>query len=217
MASFNNRLRSAAFFFFIYALILIAGITLLLVKGKAGSFLWLNQFHVGWLDHFFIYFTNLGDGLFAVLLSLTGFFLLDKKKPALVMLIAYSVTGIIAQVIKPLVDSPRPKAYFFPEHFNFFIDDIIHAGHTSFPSGHTTTAFAVAATVVLYGAKKWQAVLLLLLAWLVGFSRIYLSQHFLIDVLAGSLLGITGAIVCDYWCRNISPDRLLLKKNKQAR
>ena len=39
--------------------------------------------------------------------------------------------------------------------------------------------------------KKYYSFLLVLLAYIVGFSRIYLSQHFLIDVLAGALVGST--------------------------
>jgi membrane-associated phospholipid phosphatase len=54
--------------------------------------------------------------------------------------------------------------------------------------------------------------LLLLLAVLVGYSRIYLSQHFLADVVAGSFIGVAGGVLCVYWCRNIHEDKLWFKK-----
>jgi undecaprenyl-diphosphatase len=194
---------------------LAAGFVLLFVKGKAGSFLLLNAYHNGGLDEYFQWHTNLGDGLFAVLLSLFFFFILNRRKLGLILLIAYSSTGILAQIIKPLIHSPRPQSYFYPEHLSFFMDDIIHNGNSSFPSGHTVTAFALATVLVFYSAKQWQYILLLILAISVGFSRIYLSQHFLLDVLAGSFIGVVGGILCMHWCRNINEDKLIFKKGQQ--
>ena len=60
----------------------------------------------------------------------------------------------------------------------------------SFPSGHTVTAFAltffVASTVLSFKTGWWFCIL----AILVGFSRIYLGQHYMIDVYVGSMIGI---------------------------
>jgi membrane-associated phospholipid phosphatase len=54
--------------------------------------------------------------------------------------------------------------------------------------------------------------LLLVAAALVGFSRIYLAQHFLTDVLAGSLIGVAGGLLCAYLARNINENKLVFKK-----
>ena len=128
------------------------------------------------------------------------------------MLIAYAATGIVAQIIKPLVESPRPQIYFSPEWFPFFIKGVIHLGYSSFPSGHTVSAFAIATVLSLYQNTKWRQALLLVLAALAGFSRIYLSQHFLADVLAGSFIGVMGGIWCVHFCGNIDESKLVLKK-----
>lgn len=208
----KDRTQQRYIFFAGYLLLLLTGIFLLLTKGKEESFLILNAHHSAWLDHFFILYTNLGDGLFAVSLSVLFFFVFKKRKLALTILFAFALTGIITQIIKPLVESPRPETFFSPRWLPFFIRDVIHTGNSSFPSGHTATAFAVAGVLALYYKNGWLQILFLLLAVAVGFSRIYLSQHFLTDVLAGSFIGVAGAIVCVYWCRNIREEKLLIKK-----
>lgn len=202
-------------FFIAYLFVLIPGLFLLFSKGKSESFLILNAYHTGWLDQFFIYYTEAGNGITMILLSLFFFFGLKNKKLGLTFLLAYAFTGIVAQLIKPLAESPRPLVYFSPQWLSFFIRGVIHTGNSSFPSGHTVSAFAGAAVLALYYRSSRLHVMLLVLAILVGYSRIYLSQHFLIDVLAGSFIGVTGGIACFYWCRNIPEEKLAVRK-KQA-
>ncbi len=212
MTAVASRLQQRHLFFIGYLLILIPGLLLLAIKGKRDSFLLLNAFHKPWLDNFFINYTYMGDGLFAVALSVFLFFVLKQKKMGFIMLVAYAFTGILAQMIKPIIESPRPQPYFAPQWLPFFIKDIIHGGHTSFPSGHTVTAFAVATVIVLFTHNKLLHIVLLMLAMLTGFSRVYLSQHFLLDVLAGSLIGVAGSVLCVYWCRHIKEEKLVFKK-----
>lgn len=213
MQAVINRIQQRYLFFFSYLLVLIPGLLLLAVKGKRESFLFLNTLHKPWLDSFFIGYTYMGDGLVAVLFSFFLFFVFKKKKLGLTLLLAYAFTGIVAQIIKPIVESPRPRSYFAPEWLPFFIKDIIHIGNASFPSGHTVTAFAIATVIVLFTNNKRLHILLLLLAVLVGFSRIYLSQHFLLDVLVGSFIGVAGSVLCVYWCRNIKEEKLVFQKS----
>lgn len=59
----------------------------------------------------------------------------------------------------------------------------------SFPSGHTTASFAVVG-VALLRCRIITIIPILLLATLIGFSRIYLRVHYLTDVIAGALLGL---------------------------
>ena len=73
--------------------------------------------------------------------------------------------------------------------------------HLSFPSGHTTVAFCVFFGLALIIPNKIIGTALVVLAVLVGFSRTYLSYHFLMDVVAGSLLGIVTAIGMYYALR----------------
>jgi membrane-associated phospholipid phosphatase len=71
-------------------------------------------------------------------------------------------------------------------------------GFASFPSGHTTSVFALATMLALLEKNKRTNVVYLLVAVAVGYSRIYLGQHFLNDVLMGSTIGMLTSLVI-YW------------------
>jgi membrane-associated phospholipid phosphatase len=63
----------------------------------------------------------------------------------------------------------------------------------SFPSGHTSAAFSLFICLALITPRKW-APLWVVSAWAVAYSRIYLSQHFLEDILLGSVIGLFSTI-----------------------
>lgn len=67
----------------------------------------------------------------------------------------------------------------------------------SFPSGHTACSFAVAFLLLRKLPKKY-GIPCLILAGLIGFSRIYLGVHYMSDVLAGAVSGIVLSYVADY-------------------
>ena len=175
----------------------------------------LNSWHPSWLDRFFMLYTHAGNGWFAVILSLLFYFVFRRHKLGLVLLFAYALTGIAAQVIKPLVEAPRPGSYFSAK-LPFFMDAIQHRGLNSFPSGHTVTAFAIAGVLAYYTQQKWHHLFLILLAVLAGYSRIYLSQHFLADVMAGSLIGVVGAGLCEYWFSKVQEEKLAWPRRKKV-
>ena len=70
----------------------------------------------------------------------------------------------------------------------------IHSYH-SFPSGHTATAFLAAALLIVTIKNKTLSVLAILVACMVGISRVYLLQHFLIDIYFGSIVGIASVLI----------------------
>ena len=196
MKQFINHIKNKWLFFAGYVIICMVALFMLLQYGKAQSFLLLNQFHPHWLDTFFIYFTFLGDGLTAIFICLVYFFLLKKRKSGITLLAAYISSGLLAQLVKHFVHAPRPRSYFLPEQYNFFIEDITHTANNSFPSGHAATAFAMATTIVMLSHNKRLQIPLLLLASVVAYSRVYLAQHFLNDILVGSFAGVLCAIIC---------------------
>jgi membrane-associated phospholipid phosphatase len=136
------------------------------------------------------------------------FFLLKKRSLAFVLLVAYAGSGLLAQVLKVVVAAPRPRAYFegLGQQLQAVAGVDLLRSATSFPSGHTATAFALAASLVLlhpwWNRHWWLAALL---AVLVGFSRIHLGQHFLADVWVGSMLGVAAAWAGYAWLRRWQP------------
>ena len=66
----------------------------------------------------------------------------------------------------------------------------------SFPSGHSVSAFCAAVVITFVTKEKYWGTFMLIIAALVAYSRMYLSEHFLIDVTAGSALGI---FVTSFW------------------
>jgi membrane-associated phospholipid phosphatase len=156
---------------------------------KSEGFLLINQFHYRFWDDFFILFTNLGNGIFAILLVA---FLLIRKKPgwSLQVTLSFLLSGILVQCLKHLIHSPRPKLFFGPGAIHF-IHGITGTGYSSFPSGHTATIFALTTLLSFYFPGRNTGFFFIVIALLTGFSRIYLSQHFPVDVLAGSIVGVS--------------------------
>lgn len=183
-----NRNFFAGFLFFF-----LIGLIFLLTEGKAASFLYLNPYHQTTLDTFFIYLTFLGDGLFSITIFLILLFLRRYSQAAQLMA-AFLVSALVAQVLKNLFSMPRPKEFFAPGQYAYFINGVTHAGFSSFPSGHTTSIFALATLLALFEKNKKWNIGYLLGAVAVGYSRIYLGQHFLGDVLVGSFLGVSLAV-----------------------
>jgi membrane-associated phospholipid phosphatase len=154
----------------------------------------------------------LGDGSLALLIFVI-LIIFRKYLEATHILVAFITSGIVAQVIKNLTHAPRPRAFFKPGAYSNFIDGVTQSGLTSFPSGHTTTVFALATILALHARNKNWGILYLLLAVGEAYSRVYLGQHFLQDVVVGSLIGVLFAIGTYYFVRqirifrwNISPD-----------
>jgi undecaprenyl-diphosphatase len=102
-----------------------------------------------------------------------------------------AVAGLASLVLKGLFGRARPRFFDMvgPFHFDNFV---LNAGYTSFPSGHSITAFGT--TMALsYFLPRWRWPLLGL-ALLVGISRVIVGAHYPSDVLAGAAIGIGTAI-----------------------
>jgi membrane-associated phospholipid phosphatase len=102
--------------------------------------------------------------------------------------IAESLAPLVSSVLKTLVDRPRPP------------DGLVHPAGSSFPSGHAAYAGATCIALVLLvtapgiGRRRWWALAILGIAAM-AWSRTYLLVHWLLDVIAGSLLGVGITLV----------------------
>ena len=181
---------------FILATIIAIGTGIfILTLGKNGAFQLINSNHNEIADQFFKYFTHYGDGLMWAPLAIYCFFY--RRKYFISIVAGVLISTILAQFLKRVVypEELRPISYsseIFPVHV---IDGVTMRKVHSFPSGHTTTAFAMALIMAYIINRKTWSVILPLLASLAGYSRVYLAQHFPTDIFAGMCIGIVSAIL----------------------
>jgi len=181
---------------FILAIIIAIGTgVLILVLGKNGTFQLINSNHNEMADQFFKYFTHYGDGLMWAPLGIYCFFY--RRKYFIAVMAGAIISTLLAQFLKRVVypDELRPFSYLsenFPLHL---IDGVPMRKLHSFPSGHSTTAFTMALIMAHMINKKAWSITLIILAFLAGYSRVYLAQHFLTDVLGGLCIGIISGII----------------------
>ncbi|MBN2669288.1 MAG: phosphatase PAP2 family protein [Bacteroidales bacterium] len=112
----------------------------------------------------------------------------DSKKVALLGVKAYVLSGIFVQIPKYLINRHRPynDNPSIPNQF----DGPNAPFYKSFPSGHTTSAFAVAAVIASeYRSTIWVPIVSYTLASFMGLSRIYDNKHWASDVLFGAAFG----------------------------
>lgn len=193
----RSLIKNERFILTIYLLVFISAILILLSFDKIHIHLFINRNSNETLDFIFRYITVLGDGFFVA--SFCLLLILYKYKTAITQTLAFALSGITVQLIKNLIfnDSPRPNLYFeaFPEYSLRFVEGVKVANYYSFPSGHTASAFALFFIFIFMIKNRWLKVLFLIIAMLVGYSRMYLSQHFMIDITFGSLIGVISAII----------------------
>lgn len=182
------------YYFGLYLVFFCIGLVFLLTEGKAASFVDLNPYHRSTLDTFFAWVTFMGDGTFTVLVFVI-FLLMRRWSRACQVITAFLLSALLAQILKSAFSMPRPKQFFSPGQYPYFIDGVTHIGFASFPSGHSTSIFALATLLAIFEKNKKKNLLYLLMAVSVGYSRIYLGQHFLGDVLTGSCIGTTVAVL----------------------
>jgi membrane-associated phospholipid phosphatase len=184
------------FWIILLTLLFASGICLAAFSSKA-LFFRLNTFHTLYLDIFFQNYTLLGDGVFSIAIFLI-LLLTDKITLALQVITGYLFSGILSQIIKHIVHAPRPHAIISNADYPYFIEGVTLSGMNSFPSGHTTSVFALTVLLALNTSDKRISLIYLITAIITGYSRIYLGQHFLADVATGALIGTLSALVV-YW------------------
>lgn len=173
----------------------------MLVAGKEQVFLFLNQRHSDAADLFLKYYTYLGEGLVMALLGVL-LFAAGKRKLGVLLVIGFALSGLLAQGLKRVKENPRPGLYFQQAGIVHSVDGHLLKGKNSFPSGHTTTAFAMFSLLAFATRNKALQLVYFVAALAVGYSRIYLGQHFTADVLGGAALGFLSSYFLFWLFRN---------------
>lgn len=160
----------------------------LLIGEKGDLVLYLNSIDSPKADEFFLWITLLGEITGGIIVFLMLLFLANRKF-ILVFVVSVLLSSTITQTLKHsfFKDERRPVVSY--EDLKP-IKKLIRHRTNSFPSGHTTAAFTFMSLLALGIKRKSIQVFAPLLGGLIGFSRVYLGQHYLNDIVAGAVIGL---------------------------
>ncbi|MBX9853302.1 MAG: phosphatase PAP2 family protein [Cytophagaceae bacterium] len=171
---------------------------MLVVFDKGELELLINRRHDPYLDDFFFYFTYLGDGRTLIPIIIILFF--RKIYYGILALLSFLISTLVSQAMKRMffADFPRPSKFFEKEIDIHVIQGLELHSYYSFPSGHSSGAFAVFLILGMFSRNVFVSIGCFLVALLVAFSRIYLMQHFFIDTYFGAIIGAIIAFLVFY-------------------
>ncbi|MGY4539325.1 membrane-associated phospholipid phosphatase [Mucilaginibacter sp. UYNi724] len=188
-AGAKDVLHRIRYLFIPYIVVLCACLVIKLLFTRSQIFFAVNGIHTDFLDSVEPYITYIGDGVVVIIISLL--LALWNYRVSFLVLTSYAVTALTAQVLKFSFDMPRPRIYFEDQLDKIhFVKGLYVLAVHSFPSGHTVTAFSAAVVITYLSKNKTWGLLLFFVAVMVGYSRMYLSQHFFEDVTVGSMVGV---------------------------
>jgi membrane-associated phospholipid phosphatase len=194
----NKFIRNNAVYFVLFLLFVLTGGYYLSEAEKAAAILFFNQNRHPFLDDFFKITTLFGEG-WLYLLTVVVAMAVRLRHALLLSLTGFLVLGS-SLLLKSIFREERPLSYFrrlgIADQLQLVEGVDIHTGATSLPSGHTMAAFALYGLLAfLLPGRRYTAVLLFTVALGVGISRIYLIQHFWMDVYWGAIAGTMLAIM----------------------
>lgn len=185
-----DRLKNTSSFYIPYLVLFGLSMIFFFYQSHGEFVLWLNKLHNPVWDFFFKYWTHTGDGIFFSVIAIA--LLIFKRKVGIVLSLIGISVGLTSlffkQVLFPSV--PRPSIFFRDQEILRLVEGVDLLSQYSFPSGHAMTAFALATFIALILQSNNYSMLLLIAGCLAAISRVYLAQHFLIDIMAGSLMGV---------------------------
>ena len=168
---------------------LLCFVFLLLFGNNKALFIDINSFTAKFSPFIWANLTFLGDTLTACAIML----LFIRKRPDLIWsgILAALLATLIVNIIKIYFNLPRPPVIIDKNLINIIGPAL--SSH-SFPSGHAVTIFTLAGILMFHFRSFLSRLCLVILACLVGISRIAVGVHWPEDVLAGAALGILCAI-----------------------
>ena len=191
-------LRDNQLFLWGFTFFAIAGAIALISMEQGDGILFASDNRSPFLDFLFYYGTKLGETFMFILFFLIFLFIRVRHS------FAVGFVGISAMIVafsaKAYFLHDRPSTFFRKrdmfEELNLVSGVDLHIGTTSFPSGHTMAGFALYALLAFFLPKNQKAwgILFLLIALIVGLSRVYLIQHFVKDIYLGAWLGLGIAV-----------------------
>ncbi len=180
--------------------ILLAGTSLFVILNydKTEVHIFINQF-VGnaFVNLFFYYLTYIGDGRVAAFILLL--IVIYNMRTGITAVFSFLTATIISTALKYLFFDDENRPFFIFSYFNKYplkiVDGVDMHIHNSFPSGHATQAFAILLCLAFVSTTQRMKLLYFFLAVFTAASRVYLSQHWLVDITAGSFIGFVCSII----------------------
>ncbi len=198
----KNFLVDNAMVLLLYLALLLPSLYLIYTYDKLQVHLVFNQL-VGsvYVNAFFFYITYLGDGFVAILILLVLCALNLRK--GLYTSLSFLLASLFSQFLKRYVfeDIDRPWMIFQnkKELGLQLVEGVDNHIHNSFPSGHATQAFAIFICLAFISKNHLLKLIFFFIASLTAFSRVYISQHWLNDIVAGSFIGMTFSTILYLW------------------
>ena len=152
----------------------------------------LEKIRIPVLNEFMLAITTLGEETAFLIVALILFWCVDKRRGYYVLAVGFLGT-IIGQFLKLLCRVPRP--WVADKNFTILEQAREAASGYSFPSGHTQSAVGMFGSLAFTEHKKWQRWLFIVLAALVGISRMYIGVHTPADVLVGAAISVALLLV----------------------
>ncbi len=198
-------------FLSIYFLFAIAVICILNVYGKHDAQLMANQYYHLFFDGFFFYSTKVVEWF--SFLVIIGILFFKGAKWAINGLLIYATTALITFILKRKIFTEAMRPTFDNSDFRLISSEygLHQLSNNSFPSGHTTAAFTLFCFLALISTKKYSGYVYGIIAIIIGYSRVYLSQHFFEDVLAGATIGTFATFILYYFFDKIKYGKWALK------
>jgi len=199
--SITDVFKQIDYLFIPYLIVLSACLIIAVVFSKEQIYFTFNSWHFSFGDTFFALWTNMGDGGVCVVLTLV--LLCFSYRNGFLMGTSFILTSVVAQIFKRLVATNRPVLFYKAQLSKIYLVKGVDMLETlSFPSGHTTSAFTAAVVLTYITPRKAWGLVYFILAVLVGYSRMYLSEHFFEDVVGGSSLGVFVTVFWITWIDN---------------
>ena len=190
--------KNIYYFVTIIFFVIIGGIVLLTTT-KDQITLWVNAHYNHFFDQFFKIINWGGEPIFSTVAAI-GLWILKGWRVALKAVVCFLSVVAVTQFMKYIIfpGTLRPVLY-FEEGILRFIEGVTQLETESFPSGHTSASFSLATFFALYLPKKDWHWIFAMIAGLVGYGRIYMSQHFITDVYTGMIVGVVVTTLAYYF------------------
>ena len=164
--------------------------------GRIPVFLFLNTDGGAFMDQFFKWATWGAEGW--VWIPYLSVVVVLFKKDFKLILLNFLLSTLITQISKHVIwdNINRPIVSGIPLNEIHTVPGLVTHAYNSFPSGHTATAFTLFLLTVYLFPTKWTFAIGVIYAMICAYSRVYLGQHFPMDLGGGMLVGVLSMQLC---------------------